>query len=191
MESFLIVQDINMITSNKTALDAVYEKVEIIFAGRIQQPVRLTRIDYAALKTWSKTWEPINEREPPNGGWDWLYKRNYFYKKYSERLRFEVAIWNDNELCGLSLGRVTRDDSNNSIHYAEGSPRTGHPLTGHILDIILLTGIEYAKLLGKKNIRLVYPVENLIKVYEKRYKFKCLKKKGLFGSPYCEKEVAK
>jgi hypothetical protein len=181
----------NMITSTQTALDAVYEKVKIIFADRLQQPVWLTRIDYAALKTWSETWEPINKREPPNGGWDWFYKRNYFYKKYSARLRFEVAIWNDNELCGLSLGRVTRDDHNNSIHYAEGSPRAGHPLTGNILDIILLTGTEYARLLGKKNIRLVEPVENLIKVYEKRYKFKCLKKKGLFGSHYCEKEVAK
>ena len=91
----------------------------------------------------------------------------------------------------MSLGRITRDDNNNSIYYAEGSPRLGHPLTGHILNIILLTGIEYAKLLGKKRIRLVEHVENLIKVYEKRYKFKCIKKKGFLGSPYCEKEVLK
>ncbi len=176
---------------NKTALDAVYEKVELIYINRIQQPVRLTRIDYAALKAWSETWHPINKREPPNGGWDWVYKRNYFYKRYSERLRFEVAIWSDNQLCGLSLGRVTRNDSNHSIHYAEGSPHGGHPLTGHILNIILLTSMEYAKLLSKKKLRLVEPVENLIKIYQKRYHFRCVKKKGLFGYSYCEKEVPK
>jgi hypothetical protein len=32
-----------MIKTNKTALDAVYEKVEITFASRIQQPVRFYR----------------------------------------------------------------------------------------------------------------------------------------------------
>lgn len=44
-----------MIKTNKTALDAVYEKVEIVFASRIQQSLRLTRIDFAALRTWSET----------------------------------------------------------------------------------------------------------------------------------------
>jgi hypothetical protein len=92
-----------MIKTNKTALDAVYEKVEITFASRIQQPVRLTRIDFTALKAWSETWEPINKREPPNGGWDWF--------KYGDT----SYDWMDQERDGKDVKTGTDFKENNFV----------------------------------------------------------------------------
>ncbi|MEA5472558.1 hypothetical protein [Spirulina sp. 06S082] len=50
----------------KTPLDAVFENVEREFTEILEIPVRLSRIDDAALTAWLNTWEPNSDREPPN-----------------------------------------------------------------------------------------------------------------------------
>ncbi len=102
-----------------------------------------------------------------------------------------MALWHDDELCGLCLGHMSRDDKHNVIEYIEGSPVENHPLKGYVLDIILTAGFEYAKYCGKRSLILREPVAGLSKIYQEQFGFE-LREKGIFGkTPYCIKEVKK
>ena len=177
-----------MAPNNQTALDAVHQFVGKYFSEWLRQPIKLTRIDSTTLRNWSETWRLNNPREPPNGGWDWIVKKQYRDQHYPAARWFEVAVWHQNDLCGLSLGHLSRDSSHLVIHYLEGSPLVTHPLKGYVLKIILETGLEYAKLVGKRYLILKDPVTGLIDTYQKLgFNFK---QKGLFHRvSYCEKEV--
>lgn len=179
-----------MTPHNQTALDAAHGFVGKYFSEWLHQPIKLTRIDPTALRNWSETWQPNNLRTPPNGGWNWIVKKQYRDQHYPVARWFEVAVWHQSELCGLSLGHISRDSSHLVIHYLEGSPLATHPLKGYILKIILETGLEYAKLVGKRCLILKDPVTGLIETYQNLgFNFK---KKGLFHRvSYCEKEVLK
>lgn len=171
----------------KTPLDAVFESVESEFTKILEQPIRLSRIDQLTLTTWSEVWKPNSDRIPPNGGWSWIEKKQYNDKCHPEVRRFDVAVWSQDSLCGLSLGHLSKDSTHNAISYIEGCPLP-HPLKGHILDIIHITAVEYAKLMRKKYVRLIEPVDNLIEQYKKlgfEYKIRGYSRK----TPYCEKEV--
>lgn len=170
----------------KLYLDAIFEEISNEFTTSIRKDVRITNIDHIALKTWSETWKHINIRKPPNGGWDWVYKRNYF-RKYSTNRLFDMSIWSGNILCGLVLGKMSKGSGNISLYYIEGFPGENHPLKRHVLNIIMITVIECAKLLCKKKIKLIEPVDGLIATY-KEYGFTC--KTGNFFQPnFCEKIV--
>lgn len=172
----------------KTPLDTVFEYVEHEFAIILDKPVRLSRIDDLALTAWSNTWKPNSDREPPNGGWSWIEKKQYNNKQHPEMRRFDVAIWSQDDLCGLALGHLSRDSTHNAIYLIEGCPVQTHPLKGHILNIILTTGIEYAKLMRKKYLRLIDLVQGLIERYKQEgfeYKIRGFSQK----TPYCQKEV--
>lgn len=170
----------------ENALNAVFEETSNYFSISTRETVRITQVDHVALRTWSETWKSINTRTPPNGGWDWTYKRNHF-NKYSSKRLFDMAIWGGNNiLCGLALGKMSKGLDNLSIYYIEGFP-SNHPLKGYILDVIIYTIIEYARLMGRNKVKLIDPVDGLIDTY-KQYGFTYIKG-GLLSEHYCEKQV--
>ncbi|MBP0018954.1 MAG: hypothetical protein J7647_15575 [Cyanobacteria bacterium SBLK] len=172
----------------KTPLDAVFEYVEGEFTRILDKPVRLSRIDDVALTAWSNTWKSNSDRELLNGSLSWIEKKQYNDKQYPEKRRFDVAVWSQDELCGLSLGYLSKDSTYHAIHYLEESLLLTQPLKGYILNIILVVGMEYAKLMRKKYLRLIEPNLELIEVY-KNLGFK-YKMKGFSGKRnYFEKEV--
>jgi hypothetical protein len=93
-------------------LDAILEQVSGFFCENLQQEIKITRIDAITLRAWSETWKPISKRQPPNGGWDWIYKNKNFERKYQKYL-IAIAIWESNKLCGLAL--CSRSKGNDNI----------------------------------------------------------------------------
>lgn len=173
---------------HKTALDRVFEEVENLFLLSEQQFIKITRITPIVLKKWTETWKPYNHRQPPNGGWDWVYKKTHFTS--SSPLLFDMAIWGEKDvLCGLALGKFSRSAENLSIYYLEGNPDKKHILKGWVLGIIVETALEYAKLKGSREVKIIEPVANLIPVYQ-QYGFQMQRKWGI-GKVYCAKEIKK
>jgi hypothetical protein len=166
--------------------DAVLEKVAEVFSQGLQQNVKVTQITPFARRVWTESWMPINHRQPPNGGWDWLYKYQASEKKYRKYL-MGIAIWESSKLCGLALCSRSRGGDNLSIHYIEGSPDNSHPLKGMIFSIVDNICQEYAMQTEVKSIRVLEPVDDLVDFY-KSYGYE-LKNKRLFGSKYCERGI--
>lgn len=168
-------------------LDAILEQVSDFFCENLKQEIKITRIDSMTLRAWSETWKPINKRQPPNGGWDWIYKNKDFERKYQKYL-IGIAIWESNQLCGLALCSRSKGNDNISLHYIEGSPDENHPLKGYVFTIIETICLEYAKLKQVNKIRIIEPVDNLTDFYIS-YGYE-LKNKRLFGHKYLEKGIA-
>lgn len=98
----------------------------------INVPFNLTEITGRADEAWRRQWRPANDREPPNGGWDWPYWRRARQKDPS---RFELAVWSGHHLCGMALGKATADAV--EIEILEGNPVPDHPLDQAVLAIII------------------------------------------------------
>jgi hypothetical protein len=177
-----------MIESNdypKTALDRVFEEVANLFSIEERKNIKITRITPQARRVWTETWKPTNQRQPPNGGWDWVFKNKFFCRGDNKYL-FDMAIWEDQTiLAGLVLGKLSKKTL--SIYYLEANPNPQHGLKGLILPIIFQAALEYAKLSNRKLIRLIDPVPSLIPVYQ-QYGFH-YQEKTLFGTPFCEKKI--
>lgn len=70
----------------KSAVNAVFEKVGDFFSSTLGTEVKITCINPEALDAWQQSWDGVNNRIPPNGGWDWGYKISEESRKYSKRL---------------------------------------------------------------------------------------------------------
>lgn len=91
--------------------------------------------------------------------WDWSYTLRQYRKNPK---RFELAIWVGEHLCGLALGAPSGSDLHCSVVYLESDPADTHPLHGLVF-LIALTHLEtYARLLNKRQTRLVSPVDQRI-----------------------------
>jgi len=169
-------------------LDRVFEEAGNEFSIIYHSNIKITRIDANTLRYWTENCKAQNNRQPPNGGWDWVYKTNMFKASHG-RYVIDVAIWNDGILCGLALGKVSKGMKQLSIHYIESSPDEKHSLKGLIFELLKTILKDYATLLNVEKIILVEPVDGLIKFYES-HDF-LYKKKRLFGKSICEMSLAK
>ena len=81
--------------------------------------------------------------------------------------RFEVAIWSENILCALAIGKPSKGPTHNAIYLLQSSPLQ-HPLEGKIITISIKTGMAYAKALGKRNLEngSIWPYQEQINDYE-------------------------
>ena len=167
-------------------LNAILEQVSDVFSNELQKKVNITEINPEALIVWEKTWESKNTRQPPDGGWDWKYKTNQFSKRYKKRL-MSIAIWTNNELCGLALCRISKGSEVISICYIEGSPIEQHPLSGYVFQIVQMICLEYADIKKSKTIRIEEPIDSLINFYKSQGYL--LNKKLLFGKKFLIKDL--
>ncbi|WP_147274807.1 hypothetical protein [Ferruginivarius sediminum] len=146
-------------------------------------PFRLTVITRAAVEAWKTHWKPINNRELPDGGWDWEAIRQEYRNDHK---RFELAIWGENEeLCGLAIG--TRNKTAARLDAIEGSPSDSHPLKGQILLIGLQALSCYAQKTGRAEAWLMEPVEGLVEIYEQDFGFTLERPRK--SAPYCRRRV--
>jgi hypothetical protein len=82
----------------------------------------------------------------------------------SEPSRFELALWSDETLCGLAVGKVRLGYC--GVNFLEGSPIPGHPLKGLVIPAVLTCLTAYAKALGKREIRIFDPLPEMMSRYE-------------------------
>jgi len=178
-----------MVLIIKTPADIVYEKIGNIFSKSLNKNICITTIEQEAISVWKETWELI-DTALPNGDWNWGGLKRKNNKKFSKRY-FNVALWHNTELCGLSLGHFSRSEKHLWVDFIEGSPVKDHSLKGYVLKIIIATNLEYAFVMKKKYLKLAEPVEGLIKTYEKMG-FEYINT-GLFHKkrPICRREILK
>lgn len=124
--------------------------------------VRLSDINASALQQaslWSQNYNKTRIHHKP--GWDWKVE----VAKYRRRpKRVELAIWVDQTLCGLVLGRVSDQRVVASIHLLESNPAQHH-LMGNIALIATRYLDAFAVILDCKETSVELPVPALIEFY--------------------------
>ncbi len=125
--------------------------------------IALTGIDAKALKE-SNNWLNM-DCSRPRAEWSWDEARKTYGKRYPNR--FELAIWYNKSLCGLSYGRPSYGKSRLRIELIEGAPKVGNPLgPRRVVPITIMNATAYAGILGAKELRIMRPAKDLIGYYE-------------------------
>jgi hypothetical protein len=136
-------------------------------------------------EAWRRQWQPILNRTPPNGGWNWPACR---LAKGRDPTRFCAAMWcqNERELCSLVLLRLNKTACR--IELVEGSPNPGHTLRGLVIPVALELAAMYAQAKGRREVWLCSPAnEMLLWFIVNDYSFELASPKR--GRPFCRREV--
>ena len=119
--------------------------------------LRLKVIDGEALRA-ARTWSESGTRRVD---WDWFEGYGSFGFRYPKR--FELAIWQNNELLSLTLGRPTYNGTAVRLDFIEAAP--AKPKDIKVFGITLFAMIAYAALLGAEAIRVMHPINDAVKQY--------------------------
>lgn len=131
-----------------------------IAQNSIDDKFKLTTITPKALEA-TRLWRKSDLR-PYN--WDWQENYNYYLTRYPKR--FEVALWENNTLVTISLGRPTYNATGLRLDIVEAMPRDlGERST--TFGTILFAYEVYARMLNANHIRIMNPINETVKnMYE-------------------------
>lgn len=119
--------------------------------------LKLKLIDSSALIA-CKAWENSSIRRV---NWDWMDGYASFKFRYPKR--FELAIWSNNKLQSLTLGRPTYNGTALRLDYIEASPSKHNDLK--VVPAALFVMIIYAEALGANELRIINPINEEVKKY--------------------------
>ena len=160
---------------------------DVIERGVCGPELRITDIDSVALGVWEISWRGVHPSGA--GGWNW---RSMLENVPRRAAVLPIAVWYEDDLCGLALGQASRRRVNGSRHtitltYVERRPEPPDvPLRGDIITIATTVAREYGLIIGGRHLRLRAPDRNLLQLYE-RYGFKPVWKGGI--PVHCEREI--
>lgn len=123
----------------------------------------LTAIDDESLDAWQSQWLPVMPPDQEWSDWDWAKE---MLRWSGKRNRFDMAIWSDDHLCGLMIGRSSPRRHNFSVCVMQGSPVDAHPLKRQILPVVVEVGAMYGTALGCRELRFLKPLQSMIPLYE-------------------------
>jgi hypothetical protein len=86
--------------------------------------------------------------------------------KAREPLALDIAIWFDEELCGLCFANPNNSRRRIRIVRLEGRPREVHPLKNRIAPLAILVIEQYAQMIGGRFIEVQEPLEGAISIYQ-------------------------
>lgn len=95
--------------------------------------------------------------------WDWEFGVRSYRKRYPNR--FELALWYNSTLCGLSLGRPSYNGTRVRLDFIERVPHIHNPLKGRVTPITVTAYEVYARLIDAAEVRIIKPAEELITYY--------------------------
>lgn len=126
----------------------------------IKQQLALSKIDQKALND-ATLWSDNDHREVD---WDWKFGHRIYSYRYPKR--FELAIWHNNTLCSLTIGRPSYHGSRIRLDFTERMPENC-PTKGYTMQIVILAAEAYARLIGAKEVRLMHPMnQSLVNYYQ-------------------------
>jgi hypothetical protein len=160
-----------------------FERTSNSLHGVTPYEFRLTELSQLTDVAWASQWVPYNQRQPPDGGWDWPKIRRTY--KPREPARFQVAIWTETILGGMAIGYL--NNTATVIEAVEGSPAPGCPLKGAILLIALQAATFYAQCTGRVELWLMEPAAALLTLYTNGYGFSL--ETPSRGRPYCRRRI--
>lgn len=97
--------------------------------------------------------------------WDWIKGYNLFKFRYPKR--FEMALWQNNKLVSLTLGRPTYAGGRMRLDFIEASP--DKPKELKVFEISLFAIGTYAKALGAHELRIMHPINERVRDYYARF----------------------
>jgi hypothetical protein len=140
---------------------AVLEEVNKEFLNSNRRSLSARLIDGAALHQ-SQSWGQSTRRRVD---WDWVAGYNAF--KFRHPKRFEMALWNGNNLVSLTLGRPTYRGTKLRLDFIEGNP--DKPSDVQVFEPTFLAMVGYAHALGADELRVMNPVNADVKRYYERF----------------------
>ncbi len=140
---------------------AVIDQVNQDFANRGERNNNARLIDNAALSQ-SKQWEQSPKRRVD---WDWMGGYNTFRFRYPKR--FEMALWYNNKLASLTLGRPTYNGQRMRLDFIEACPNKPSDLK--VFEISLFAMGIYAEMLGANELRVMKPINSQVRDYYARF----------------------
>jgi hypothetical protein len=156
--------------SLKQALENKYQKIRNFSylqaqANIIPSDVILKPIDDYALEAYQNWPDRMVD-------WDWVK----IVKKYRKNTkRFEVAVWYQNELMGLAIGKPSRAKTLVRINFIEGRADRPTILRKRIVPITIKVGMNYGILLQAKKLFIMEPFLELINYYKGQEGFTYIK----------------
>ena len=142
--------------------------------------IRISDIGPSAIDQYVRTWIEHPDRKTD---FEWTEITQYFRKRPD---RFEAAIWSDDVLCGLAIGRPSDGRDVMNLVFLEGCPEEAHPLKGMVHRAALEAAHAYGTAINSKILRLIDPIPPVIPLYQ-RIGFRLVTPTG--ESAYCEKEI--
>lgn len=143
----------------------------------------LSGINIKALQQ-SRLWALIPERQVD---FNWENDHRIFMKRHPKR--FELAIWYQNKLESLALGRPSYGGSRVRLELIE-RVATNSMLKGKAFAITELALIAYANLIGAEEIRIMQPVNESVKNYYINKGYSYVPTTGAMHFPdYCVKKL--
>jgi hypothetical protein len=136
-----------------------------ILSGRGGEKINLTEINANALNA-SKEWMRSNSRIK---NWDWVEGYSVFRFRYPKR--FEMALWESSKLIGLSMGRPTYQGTALRLDVVEAAP-SDLGERPKIFEAVLIGYGVYARMINAKQIRIMNPVNEQVKSYYEKYRYK-------------------
>ena len=118
----------------------------------------LEGIDQKALTAF-RTWQDSPDRMVE---WDWTFANRYCVR-YPKA--FDLAVWNQNTLLSLTLGRPTFKGQSMRLDFIERAPQ--HSVyAGYLFTVSQIAYETYGRLIGAEYIRIMEPMnEKLIRYY--------------------------
>jgi len=133
---------------------------EDVFERRFRLGIKMRLMDGVSDRAWRDQWEPMNDRTPPNGGWNWPNERRWCEKNAK---RMGIALWHQDSLCALAVAVTNKNAVN--LRLVEGSPIERHPLRGDVLLAVTLLFEVYQLELGLSQMKIIAPAPALIPKY--------------------------
>lgn len=94
--------------------------------------------------------------------WDWKFGAQMYRNRYPNR--FELAVWYNNTVCGLSLGRPSYNGTRVRLDFIERVSGV-NALKGRVTPIAVTAYEVYARLINASQVRIINPAQALITYY--------------------------
>lgn len=142
---------------------AVLDELNKDFYSSNRRNLKAKLIDPFAL-VQSERWNLSSKRKVD---WDWV--RGYSSFKFRHPKRFEMALWHNNILASLSLGRPTYQGTKLRLDFIEGNP--DKPGDVKVFEPTFLAMVGYAQVLGASELRVMNPINGEVRNYYERFGF--------------------
>jgi len=136
----------------------VFKYVKEALSYSDSDDIHLKDIDFSAL-CQARLWEKIPERKVD---FKWETDCQIYRKRHPDR--FEIAIWHQNRLESLALGRPSFNGTRLRLELVERLAGNSI-LKGRAFQITELALIAYANLIGAEEIRIMQPINESVKNY--------------------------
>lgn len=142
---------------------AVIDETNRQFLRNGQRNITAKLVDPAALGA-SKKWLNSARRRVD---WDWVQGYSDFRFRYPKR--FEMALWHQKSLAGLTLGRPTYTGARLRLDYIEGNPDKSEDV--QVFQPAFVAMAIYAQAIDADELRIMNPINKTVRQYYERFGF--------------------